>query len=124
MTQNYDGADRREFERTETDEDGIIVFPDGHTRLPCQLLNRSEGGVLLKINASEKLPGEFTLISGDPETHMVCRIAWRIGSRTGCEFICQLAELGVGNDFVLPVQSESKETVIESRLLRHPLIIS
>lgn len=124
MTQAYDGADRRKFERTETDETGIIVLPDGNTRLPCQLLNRSEGGVLLKIGASEHLPGEFTLLSGDPETQVVCRIAWRVGSRTGCEFLCQPAEKGIDNDYVLPVQSECKETVIESRVLRHPLIVS
>ncbi len=124
MTQVYDGPERRAFERTETDEAGVIVFPDGKTSLPCQLLNRSEGGVLLKVDASVKLPAEFTLVSGEPECRVLCRIAWRIGSRTGCEFLCQLTDVGLDKDYILPIASESREMIIESPVLKHPLIVT
>ena len=101
----------------------MIVFPNGKTRLPCRLLNRSEGGVLLKIGASENLPTEFTLISGEPEVCTVYRIAWRIGCRVGCELICQIADDCVDQDYVLPLASEHSETLIDSPVLKHPLII-
>ena len=123
MTKVYDVPERRAYERTATDEAGTIVFPNGKTRVPCRLLNRSEGGVLLKIGASENIPADFTLISGEPETGIVCRVAWRIGSRVGCEFICLIADIGVDQDYILPVASEHAETLIDSPVLRHPLII-
>lgn len=124
MTKVYDGPERRAFERTETDEAGTVVFPNGKTRVPCRVLNRSEGGVLLKIDAYERLPADFTLIFGEPETAMVCRIAWRIGCRVGCEFICQIADIGADQDYILPVASEHAGTLIDSPVLRHPLIVS
>ena len=124
MANTYDGPDRRKHERVETDESATIVFPNGKTTIECRILNRSEGGMLLKVDAIIRLPAEFTLLTGDPVVCSICRIAWRIGSRTGCEFLHQFIDDSPDGNHVLPVESRFDERVIESRLLKHPLIIS
>ena len=117
-------AERRASERVETDEAATIQFPNGNTRLPCRIVNRSEGGVLLKVGASARLPNEFILLSGSPETRNVCRIAWRIGSQAGCEFLKELPDQAHNGQWIMPVGPERCEKVINSRLLKRPLIIS
>ena len=124
MTVIYDGPERRTSERVPTDEPATIIYPNGYTKLQCRIKNRSDGGVLLQVDASANLPGEFTLITGDPEISTVCRIAWRIGSRTGCELIAEFTEVSPGQSHTLPVSSEQPEKMIHSRLLKHPLIVS
>jgi hypothetical protein len=124
MSNTYDGPERRKHERVETDEPATIVFPNGRTSIECRVLDKSEGGMLLKIDAFVRLPAEFTLLSGDPEVCSICRVAWRIGSRTGCEFLHQFVDDSPGRRHVLPVESTFDEQVIQSRLLKHPLIVS
>ncbi len=114
----------RKFERIKTDEAAIILFPDGHTRMSCRLVDRSEGGVQLRIGASAQLPKEFILLIGKPERRHVCRIVRRIGSRAGCQFISQLSEEALNSDWVYPVDAEPTKGVIKSRLLKRPLIVS
>ena len=114
----------RKFERIKTDEAAIILFPDGHTRMSCRLVDRSEGGVQLRIGASVQLPKEFILLIGKPERRHVCRIVRRIGSRAGCQFISQLSEEALNSDWVYPVDAEPTKGVIKSRLLKRPLIVS
>lgn len=119
-----DEANRRSSERLEADEAATILFPNGRARVPCRVINYSDGGVLLRISASARLPNEFVLLTGVSENRRVCRVAWRIGSQTGCEFVNQFSSQGKDGDWVLPIAPERAQKVIKSRVLKRPLIIS
>ncbi len=124
MSQEFDEPEWRTSERTEADEAATILFPISETRVPCRLLNRSESGVLLKISASARLPAEFILLAGVPETRTMCRIAWRVGSQAGCEFISQFSGQGDNEEGIQPAEPEHTKMVIKSRVLKRPLIVS
>lgn len=124
MTQELHESELRASKRGETDEAAVIFFPNGPTRVSCRLLNRSEGGVLLEVGTSAQFPSEFILIAGTPETRVMCRLAWRIGSRVGCEFISRFSTEEESSDWVLPVVTEPREMLINSSVLKRALIIS
>lgn len=124
MNQVCTKVEQRASQRIETNEAAAILFPNGRTRITCRVLNRSEGGILLKVGASARLPQEFILLSGTSEIRTVCRIAWRIGSQTGCEFISRLPGQSHNGEWILPVEPERCKKIIKSRVLKRPLIIS
>ena len=117
-------AELRKWVRVKTDETVTVMFPNQRTRVPCRMVDRSEGGVQLRISGSARLPNEFYLLIGPDETRHVCRIAWRIGSRAGCQFIDQFSNWGKGDKGPCLVEADSAKGVIKSRLLKRPLIIS
>ena len=124
MTDTTDKAHLRASERIKTDEPAAVLFPNGRTRIPCRVSDRSEGGVQLKISASAQLPDEFILVQEDPDHRTICRIAWRIGSRLGCEFIDEFSEDEDRTGWVMPVRAAENKGVIRSRVLKRPLMIS
>ena len=68
------------------------MWPDGRTRVPCKIIDRSEGGVQILVDRTVELPEEFRIVTGTPQVHAICRVAWRVGSHTGCEFIAQFCD--------------------------------
>lgn len=109
----------RKTPRVTSNEDAVVVLADDHTRVPCMIIDRSEGGAQIKISRSVELPDEFRLVMGEPEVQAVCRIAWRVGSRVGCAFIAQSCDQGAGDE----AAPEGDQKPIKSRLLKRPLII-
>lgn len=124
MTDTTQTPERRASERAVSDETVTILFPNGQTRVSCRLLDRSTGGVSIRVSASAPLPPEFILLTGPNETRSVCRIAWRIGSQAGLEFIEAFTEASDTADWALPITAERAEKVVTSRLLKRPLIIN
>ena len=124
MTDASNAPERRAHERAVSDENVTILYPNGRTRVPCRLLDRSVGGVSIRVSASAHLPPEFILLTGPQQTRSVCRIAWRIGSQAGLEFIEAFTEVSDKADWALPITAERAEKMVKSRLLKRPLIIS
>ncbi|NNE21649.1 MAG: PilZ domain-containing protein [Rhizobiales bacterium] len=124
MTEASNVPERRAHERGVSDENATVLYPNGRTRVPCRLLDRSAGGVSIRVSASAHLPAEFILLTGPQQTRSVCRIAWRIGSQAGLEFIEAFTEAGEKADWALPITAERAQKVVKSRLLKRPLIIN
>ncbi len=124
MTDTPDRPERRAFERARCDETATILFPNGRTRVPCRVVDRSAGGVSIRVSGSARLPEEFILLTGPAETRNVVRIAWRMGSQAGLEFIEAFTEEADKADWALPITNERAERVVKSRLLKRPLIIN
>ena len=124
MTDTIQAPERREFERAACDENVIILFPNGRTRVSCRMIDRSAGGVSIRVSASAPLPPEFIILTGAEETRSICRIAWRIGSQAGLEIIEAFTEASEQADWALPISADRAEKVVNSRLLKRPLIIN
>lgn len=124
MTNTTHTPERRASERAVSDENVTILFPNGSTRVSCRLIDRSDGGVSIRVSASAPLPPEFILLTDPNETRSICRIAWRIGSQAGLEFIEAFTEASDKADWALPITAERAEKVVTSRLLKRPLIIN
>lgn len=123
MTDTPEVPERRASVRAIVDDNVTVLFPNGTTRVSCRLIDRSEGGVSIRVSASAPLPPEFILLTGPEETRTICRIAWRIGSQAGLEFIEAFTEEADKADWALPITAERAEKVVRSRLLKRPLII-
>ena len=116
--------ERRASDRATSDENVTVVFPNGRTRISCRLIDRSAGGVSIRVSTSAHLPQEFIILTGPNETRSICRIAWRIGSQAGLEFIEAFTADADKADWALPITAERAEKVVRSRLLKRPLIIN
>ena len=121
MARSLPKSHSRKSPRVASNEDAVILLADGRTRLPCKIIDRSEGGAQIKIDRSVELSEEFWLIAGTPPVQTICSIAWRVGSRAGCAFV---AHFGNHNDGeAAPGQSGQDPNAVRSRLLKRPLII-
>jgi len=78
-------TENRKCVRREIDLVVHIEMPDGST-VDAEMLDLSQGGVRLKINNSDSLPGQFMLRLSD-KLHRWSRIAWRSIDEVGVEFV-------------------------------------
>jgi len=61
---------------------------DGSALGPCLILDLSDTGARLKIDASQTLPDEFILLlSHDGRLHRQCSVAWRSPTAIGVRFL-------------------------------------
>lgn len=81
--------DRREFGRRRAAAAATVRLPD-QSLLDCKVLNISEGGALLKIDAVA-LPLQFTLCTDDGVS-LACEVRHRRGALVGVEFIVARTE--------------------------------
>ncbi|NNE23506.1 MAG: hypothetical protein HKN11_12935 [Rhizobiales bacterium] len=119
MARSLPKSHNRKSERVSSDEDAVILLADGRTRHPCKIIDRSEGGVQIKIDRSAELSQEFWLIAGTPQAQTICSLAWRVGSRAGCAFVAHFGNRNDGG----AAPGQSGQDAIRSRLLKRPLII-
>lgn len=77
--------ERREFDRRSAAVAAIVRMPD-QSELDCKVLNISEGGALLEIDAAAAVPLQFTLCTDDGVL-LACEVRHRSGSHVGVEFI-------------------------------------
>jgi hypothetical protein len=82
-------TDRRKSERHSCQGAAKIQFGAGSLPRDCTITDVSDGGVRI-VAENLDVPAEFTLIlaTGRPR---LCRLAWRIGSEFGAQFIDHLA---------------------------------
>ena len=48
--------ERRVYQRRDVNHRGILSFDDGKAAVTCRLVNLSDGGVLVKVDAPQRLP--------------------------------------------------------------------
>lgn len=48
--------ERRIHERRDVSHRGMVSFDDGHSTVPCQLINLSDGGALIRLASPQTLP--------------------------------------------------------------------
>jgi hypothetical protein len=78
----------RKANRKEFGVNAWIRLDGGFALRPCKLIDYSDTGVRISIDATEKLSGEFTfLMSRDAGRGRRARIKWRRGSQIGAEFV-------------------------------------
>ena len=53
--------ERRAHPRRAVNHRGLIAFEDGSEQVACRLVNLSEGGALVQVNESQKLPQVVSL---------------------------------------------------------------
>lgn len=85
--------ERREFGRRRATVAAKIRLA-GQTVLDCIVLNVSEGGALLDLNAEVNLPPRFMLCIGDG-VPLACVTRHRNGARLGVEFVVARAVVAV-----------------------------
>ena len=54
--------ERRAYPRRDVNHRGILSFDDGRSAVTCQLVNISEGGVLVRVDTPQLLPHLVSLI--------------------------------------------------------------
>ena len=80
--------ERRTTARRSISRPAWIDSEDGHTRLPCRIVDISEGGARLVLPEARDLPGNFSLVLlQDGSDTKRCRMAWRSGETVGVEFL-------------------------------------
>jgi hypothetical protein len=80
--------DQRKASRKTIGESAWIRLDGGFAVRPCNVIDLSDTGVQITIDAAESVPRIFTfMISRDSGTGRRVRIKWRRGSQIGAEFI-------------------------------------
>ncbi len=124
MKSNTYDKDRRRAPRTETNELAHVLFPDGLTSASCAILNTTEHGALLQVDATEELPQEFSLVRERDGRAIPCTTRWRIGGQIGVLYIEALSTDPANGNWIFPLGDERRPKEIRSPFLRHPLVIS
>jgi len=83
-------ADRRQFGRRESNIDGYVAVA-GQMPVACRIVNISDGGALLEIDGSVRLPAAFRLVVEDTRFNLMCELRHKSGTRVGVRF-AHLAE--------------------------------
>ena len=78
-------GERRRFGRRQTFKHATAVLED-RRRLPCSVVNMSEGGALLQVREPEALDDVFDLVIPEDNIQVSCRIAHRTAGRIGVAF--------------------------------------
>lgn len=76
--------DRRRSDRRAVEAPGVIHLDNGRRR-ECRVVNLSETGAKLIVEAGLMLPGRFALALGIRRARPV-RVAWRSGAELGVAF--------------------------------------
>jgi hypothetical protein len=64
-----------------------IRLDGGFATRPCTILDLSETGVQIAVEAAESVPNNFVLLmSQDARTGRRAQVKWRSGSKIGAEF--------------------------------------
>jgi hypothetical protein len=65
-----------------------IRFDDGFSVRPCRLVDVSETGIRIEVDAPRAVADRFSLLmSRDAAPGRQCRVKWRRGSLIGAEFV-------------------------------------
>jgi hypothetical protein len=62
--------ERRVHPRHAVSHRGLIAFKDGSEQVACRLVNLSEGGAMVQVNESQKLPQLVSLIYDRLDEHL------------------------------------------------------
>lgn len=74
---------RRIFRHT-----AMILNGDKSIFGPCTMLDVSANGAKIKLQVKDELPDEFILLlSKGGEVSRRCKVAWRIGTEVGVQFV-------------------------------------
>jgi hypothetical protein len=67
-----------------------IRFDDGFSVRPCRVVDVSENGVRIEVDAPRVVASRFSLLmSRDAAPGRLCQVKWRRGSTIGAEFVRQ-----------------------------------
>jgi PilZ domain len=78
--------DQRKFGRRPVFKAAVIVFDDGQ-RLPCTILDLSEGGAKVKTPTPESLKGEFYLEVPSDDLVIRCQLAYVEAGAAGVKYV-------------------------------------
>lgn len=80
--------DRRRDVRHVARIEATAVAPDGLSRLPLHLVNRSRSGAMLELADANVLPEQFVLLFAHRSEP--CRLVWQQGTLAGVCFLDSL----------------------------------
>jgi hypothetical protein len=81
------GKERRTAERYTVDRQAKVQAQGGALSGDCRLVDISEAGVRLRVEAVD-IPDEFILLlSSDEAQNRECQVVWRLGLEIGAKFI-------------------------------------
>ncbi len=116
--------ERRASEREDALLWAKVIFPDRRTQLDCVVLNLSEGGVKIQLDATAQLPREFSIRFERGKPERLFRTVWRIGGEIGAKYISAFSDNVNNRTWLFSVDDARRPREIRSPVLRHPLFVS
>jgi len=78
----------RKSSRINLDTDACIRLDGGFAARPCKVMDISNTGVRIRIEAADSVPSTFNFfVSRTADSGRRARIKWRRGSQIGAEFL-------------------------------------
>jgi PilZ domain len=81
-----EAINRRRHTRRASDAAAVIHF-DGSNAIRCNLLDVSDGGARLWLEAPSDLPPNFMLTVPAEQMKRSCKLVWQVGNRVGVLFL-------------------------------------
>ena len=77
----------RKSSRRKLSAKAFIRLDDGFAVRPCTVVDLSETGVQISIDAAKSVPNHFTFLASRNAAGRRAQVKWRRGSQIGAEFL-------------------------------------
>ncbi len=81
------GKDQRKAARRKVSVNGFIRPDSGFAVRPCTIIDLSDTGVQISIDAAQSVPSTFTFMTSRTGTGRRASVKWRRGSQIGAKFL-------------------------------------
>ena len=79
--------EQRKASRRKISANGFIRLDGGFAVRPCVVIDLSDTGVKISIDAAKSVPSIFTFLGSRTAVGRRARVKWRRGSQIGAEFL-------------------------------------